>query len=361
MAVVNQSKMLLPLVEEYWELWCEMGMSDDDRRLGILRTFAEAWDNQTPKRARNSLDAGFVTKWLAQAGAGKADKSRKKYAGFVRRFLEWGIINGLPWQNTLMFNPGKKGGAERDKDPIWLDMKFIRDLWMRQDHWYWRGAIALTTLMLRRQGEMITLKLDQINMRQRTIRYDNHKVGRKGQTVKFTPWLFEELETHLIAYANQWCRQQGITPVRPIESWQDARKYLPGYFYLIPRTHNNWGKYLEIFPEEKRLTPLTQQMHRRIVAAMPKGAETLGIGAHTLRRSAARAMYLHMIKTDPGAKEWVSEALGHTNTRTTDIYLCMTDRQINANNAIAAMDGWGIEDDETPDDGGKVIPLRATS
>lgn len=355
MAIQDQSKHIGPLVKEYRQSVLKRGISKTDRRFGLLTEFAHAWDTQRPFKSRNSLTKGFVEDWFAEEYDEVHGHTRGKYAGWVRGFLKWGADRELPWDRAISFDPGKIS-SERAKDPVWLEMSFMRHVWMSQENWYWRGAVALTTLMLRRGGEMIRMRLEQIDMRHRTLKFHNYKTGTWGQSLAFTPWLFEELETYLISYAEQWCKQEGITPIREIKSWEEAMKYLRQDFFLLPRYRKPYGLHVKVWPTMQRGS-LSESIGELLVAAMPPGSETAGMGTHTLRRSAAMAMYLKLKQTHPTAKEYVSKALGHSDTRVTDKYLNLNDIVSAANDAIEDMGGWDVEE-PTPGPGGDVIPLR---
>lgn len=175
-----------------------------------------------------------------------------------------------------------------------------------------RAYIALGLFTLLRQSEIISLRIKDVNLELNTLDVVLHKTKERDQ-MRVVPELRSELRRWLTYYTEEVGTLRGdwyLIPARRPVGWkqQDNDRL------RLPDT---------IVPHRK-----PRSMHtnvQRILTEM--GWETQGkhCGSHTLRRSAARALYEELVKEGvDDALRQVSAWLHHKSVLMTELYLGLT-------------------------------------
>lgn len=164
-----------------------------------------------------------------------------------------------------------------------------------------RMMIAVGLFLMVRESEARTITLGDINLSERTISVWIHKT-KQHDLMPISPELDAELRSYLTFYAQQHGELQ--------DDW-----------FLLPqmRLTNRYQTY-EMAPNQG-LGP--GGMSRPIQNALARlGYERKGCGMHTLRRSAAAAVFMEKTRLGyDGALRQVSAWLHHKSQRTSEIYI----------------------------------------
>lgn len=161
--------------------------------------------------------------------------------------------------------------------------------------------------------------------------------------------LYEEFQR----WRNLYCRDQGVTTPQP--DWYVLCQRAPGY---TGRTE----KGLYVRDQEKLLLvpdkPLGRLEHLVQKPLQAMGLEIKQEGAHTLRRSGARAMfdYLCEEKAIDDSLLIVQAMLGHKDVRTTQHYLGLVRDRLKRNKVLAGQSMYGQVNRDA-----KIIPLGSVS
>jgi len=176
-----------------------------------------------------------------------------------------------------------------------------------------RMYLAMGLFTLLRQGEILSLKIKDIDLELNVIDAVLHKTYDRDQ-MRIVPELRKELRTWFTYYATQSGPLQGnwyLIPARGVSGFSGN-----------PRTGGTRR------PDRLIPTRAPMDMHDQVKAALASlGWEAKGkhLGSHTLRRSAARALYEELVKEGvDDALRQVSAWLHHRSVTTTELYLGIT-------------------------------------
>lgn len=168
-----------------------------------------------------------------------------------------------------------------------------------------RMIICIGLYLMVRESEARSIQLKHINLTESWIQVTVHKdPSKKIDHMPISPELDAELRTYLTWYAQQHGKLE--------DDW-----------YLIPqyRFTNRWQEQ-EMNPTQGLGPGGMARPIQRIVASL--GYPTRRVGMHTLRRSAAAAVFLEKKRLGyDGALRQVAAWLHHKNQRTSEIYLGM--------------------------------------
>ena len=175
-----------------------------------------------------------------------------------------------------------------------------------------RIYVALGLYTLLRQSEIISLRIKDVNLELNTLDVVLHKTKERDQ-MRIVPELRGELRSWLTYYTNE------VGPLR-------------GDWYLIPaRRPVGWvgrGDSQQRLPDTIIPHHKPRQMHvnvQRILTQMGWDVQGKHCGSHTLRRSAARALYEELVNEGvDDALRQVSAWLHHKSVLMTELYLGLT-------------------------------------
>lgn len=207
------------------------------------------------------------------------------------------------------------------------------------DNLYHEAILAVGLYTFMRASEMATLRVSDLDFTQARI----HVVRHKTKDVDLLP-MSGELEQVLRAYL----------------TWYSARATVTPGAYLFPVRSN------PTLDDEGALTWVECDLdpHRNLSAKYitrqvshilrKAGLVERHIGAHTLRRSGATALYHSLVERGvPDAMEVVSSMLGHKSITTTERYLGTNFARRRRDDAVR---GWMFPERHV--DSGNVVPLR---
>jgi integrase len=108
------------------------------------------------------------------------------------------------------------------------------------------------------------------------------------------------------------------------------------------------GKLLDFDKAVSRFDKIFVRAAARAGIELPEGE-----GAHTARRSAARALYMHLVETSSHSRalQFVQYILGHASSKTTEMYIGVHELMVEATRVLAD-DPFGIEADRLKAVGG---------
>ena len=189
-----------------------------------------------------------------------------------------------------------------------------------------RAILALGLYTFMRGGEIKTLRLQDVDLDRYTLTVKRWKT-KETDTMPISLELATELETWIRDYR----KQVGFT--------------LQPEWYLVPargKTVPIWDYETKVLLPQRTEPPLKpeiplgkpyQCVHR---ALKELGYAVTGTGAHTLRRSGARALFDRLrVEGYDGALRRVASMLGHKQTKTTEIYLGLSLERQQRNDLLA--------------------------
>jgi len=164
-----------------------------------------------------------------------------------------------------------------------------------------RMAVAIGIYLMTRESEARSIRLGDINLNEGWIGVHVHKSGKYDQ-MPISPELDAELRRYLIAYAQQHGELQ--------DDW-----------YLLPKMKltNRWQEY-EMCPTRGLGPGGLSRPIQRILGKM--GYPTTKAGMHTLRRSAAAAVFMEKKRLGyDGALRQVASWLHHKSQYQSEVYI----------------------------------------
>jgi integrase len=216
----------------------------------------------------------------------------------VRAYLNWGSARGL-WPGNVCSMSRTLRTMDRDRsrlrpDELQAIVLGCVDPWVRI-------TLALGIHCLARDSELRSLRLGDVDLQAGTIRWTNHK-SQKQDRKPITLELDRELRTWLTLYPRLPGVEGGLR-----DEW-----------YLIPRRSYQWRfTYHPALPCYR----LARVVHSELAKYLP-GGDTKMEGIHTLRRSAARALFEALAgQGRDNALRVVQSSLGHSSVTITEKYI----------------------------------------
>ena len=216
----------------------------------------------------------------------------------VRAFLKWGSTRGL-WAGNVTSLSRTLRTMDRDRTRLRPDE--LRDIVTGcADPWV-RVVLALGIHCLARDSELRSLRLGDVDLTAGTIRWTNHK-SKKQDRKPITLELDRELRTWLTLYP----QLPGVTG-----GLRDEWHLLPG---------RDWrGRFT--YQPDRPSSRLARVVHNELAKYLP-GGDTKMEGIHTLRRSAARALFENLAASGrDNALRVVQSSLGHSSVTITEKYI----------------------------------------
>lgn len=287
----------------------------------------------------------ILNRWIELVGDTRIDTIRDSHVDTFFGKGAWAAKTQNLYLSQLrgVFFPWcrRQGFMARDYDPTegWRNAKIERSeqLWLPVEEFPAlldaagnprdRAVIAIGLYTFARGSEISTLRVQDVDLERNLLTFYRWKT-KDPDVMPISLELAEILDRYLVYYQIN----QGFE-LRP--EW-----------YLVPvrsRTVPIWDYSSKtILPDERseaRLLPM--QILRRPYEPVKRALHRLGYdpkgsGAHTLRRSGARALFDRLRSEGyDGALRRVSSMLGHKDTKTTEIYLGLSLEREQRNELIA--------------------------
>lgn len=232
----------------------------------------------------------------------------------INMFFKWCISRSLvkvTWTNPMMdIRPPKAQKRERFRVPITSMSNMLDSAGNPRD----RALMAAAWTLMLRQSELTSLRVEDVNLTDGEITVVIHKTNG-SDTMPIPMELDRELRIWLTHYTESVGPLHGhyrLFPARRVASiTRDER----GCIRLS-------GRDMVYVPD----APITrmEEIAQRVMKAVGYELDT-GEGMHTLRRSAARALFDRLVDEGyDGAIRMVQSILHHANTSTTERYIGLT-------------------------------------
>lgn len=224
--------------------------------------------------------------------------------GQLRSFLDWAFRRGLVHGECV--DACHERARERRQRRLRLAPEQLAELVEQAPDPYHRWVCALAVYTAGRGGELLTLRVGDLDLDAGEIVWTRHKVADDGDVLPVVAELADEARRWLAHYA-------AVVGERPRPSWLlvPRRRHVgrPGritYYPLVPRTRGlHW---------------IIKENLARVLGCDP--GELRGEGVHTARRSMARLLYERLRHDGHGDPLAVVQALlGHANRSMTERYI----------------------------------------
>ena len=269
-------------------------------------------ENITPKH---------VDRWRAAHPWAPTTSNRK--VAEVRAFFQWCRARGYMSPNHDPFY-----GWRNEKIPQASRLRIPVEEWDRvfdaAPHPLERAILACGLFLMARGSELSTIQMKHLDLDNNEVEVYRHKV-RRWDTLP----ICTELEGELRRWLTWYSERCAITP----ES------------YLLPNRVRNHtirdpktGRLVRLDPDAP-LDPSqpVQKVHRHVQMTLRAlGYDLTHEGGHTLRRSAARALYDDLVEERgyDGALRRVQTMLDHKHSQTTELYLGLDVDKVARNKAL---------------------------
>lgn len=294
-------------------------------RLGYwctLDRFASWWDRtgKVPRTLREQDMQRYI--WGSHA-CGKQCKGRKHFGpglsdtlaaatlngnlNRLRGFLEWAFRHDLV-RGELVDATMERARVTRRRR-LRLDRQQLIDLYEGAEDPYHRWVCALAVHTAGRSGELLTLRVRDLDLEAGEIIWSRHKTRDEADVLPVVSELAEEAERWLAVYR----AQAGVRRLDP--SW-----------LLVPRRQQRGGpgaSHLVLRPTEQRTRGLHIIVKEHLARVLDCNVEDLlGEGVHTARRSMARLLYERLRRDHhPDPVSVVQAMLGHSTRAMTERYI----------------------------------------
>ena len=278
--------------------------------------------------------------------AGWSPKTQNLYLSQIRAYFAWcRRMNYL--DRAADPTEGWRAVRGESREQFWLPPEEFAALLDASDDPRDRAIIAIGMYTFLRGSEIASLKIQDLDLTRNTLSVYRQKT-KDADTLPVCEELAVEMERWLRDYRKLMVFHQGLTP-----EW-----------YLIPNRKGTvpvWDYEKKIVLSHRRNAELRPESRiRRPYEAVNRalrelGYDMKGTGAHTLRRSGARALFDRLRSEGyDGALRRVSAMLGHKDTKTTEVYLGLSLERLQRNELLAGKPMFPALQKQ----GGKVIPLR---
>lgn len=243
------------------------------------------------------------------------------------KFFDWlRARNYFPKNQDPMYGVRTRQRVVGDHQRVPVDE--WRNLYNVASHPLDRMILSIGLFLFCRGSEWSDIKLSDVDLNAKTIRVYRVKT-KEWDTMPMCIELEDEVRRWLVAY-------EGLVGE------------LKGHYYLIPAREKNWasqqrsettglfasevGANAQVVPTRAITRPYNYVNRLLAAAGYPTGKE----GAHTLRRSGARALFDERRKSGyDGALREVQAMLGHKSSMTTEVYLGLSLDKLHRDEAIA--------------------------
>lgn len=288
----------------------------------------------------DNADSMLVSLYLSRCVGG--DGNRSNMTAYLRRLLKFCERNDWLTPGTtdkIMYN--KRAKPFQRKPKVYIDpIHFPQLLKCQVRHPSDRMTMALLLWTLCRKSELYALQWKHVNLGNRVLQVYRLKT-RRWTPVTICPELYQELIDYKAWYVNE---MEG--PLDP--EWHVLPELVPHRVYDFEAGHYGSGTTYTINPER---TP--HHMEKIIKHALDtigiegtqqgRTVNHVGEGAHTIRRSGARAM-LKYLSAETGfgdALDTVRAMLDHRDTKVTLSYIGMEKTKDELNNWLRTNSPYG--------------------
>lgn len=259
-------------------------------------------------------------------GGNWSPKTQNLYLSVLRgNFFAWCRRHGYMKRD---FDPtdGWRNVRTESREQFWLPVDEFPALLDAAGSPRDRAIIALGLYTFLRGSEIASLRIQDIDLDRYTLTAYRWKT-KQADTMPIPLELAEELRRWLKEY-----KRLMVFAVLPEWFLVPAKGPLPMGWDHEKRMLQPTGIEAELKPEIQMGKP-----YECVKRALRKlGYEPLGTGAHTLRRSGARALFDRLRSEGyDGALRRVSSMLGHADTKTTEIYLGLSLERQQRNELLA--------------------------
>ena len=280
--------------------WSEASVKTDAKALN--RLLREVGDREVSDIGSDTIDH-----FLSSEAMRKVKPSTYNlYFTNIRLFFKWCMVRGYTTVDPF-FGQRQKALPQQNHLRIPLE-KFptlINSAYRPRE----RMIVCLGLYLMLRESEVRSIQLKHVNLSEGWVQVTIHKNRDKTiDRMPISPELDAELRTWLTHYARLHGRLDDEWYLIP--QYSHANKYMP--------SDHEWD-----FVPGKGLAPgMISRQVKFIIGTM--GYDSEGTGMHTLRRSAAAALFMEKKRLGyDGALRQVSSWLHHKNQRTSEIYLGM--------------------------------------
>jgi integrase len=311
---------------EYLQFLQARGLATNTIRTAqnMLGHASRAWgDPDLQDLQARHIDAFFIGKEWSIG-------TRNIYLLSIRGFLRWCRTHRYMSPD---YDP-TEGWASRPlekKERTWLTLPVLRTLLESTTHARDRAFIAIGTFTFLRASEIISLRIDDIDMQRSELRIYRIKTKQQDRLP-----ICLELQIELTRWLDYYRAECGdldprwyIVPSRgpaPMRGVTGERKLIPT------------GQ-----PHPLRPTRRIGRPQRIVKEALDRlGIDKKGDGCHVLRRSGARALYEELRDMGhDGAARRVQSMLGHASLTMTERYLGIDHERMQRNEALAGQPMFG--------------------
>lgn len=303
-----------------------------------------------------------LNRWVALVGDTRIDQITSSH---VDRFFGEGswsaktqnlylsLLRGVffPWCRRQGYLPrdsdpteGWRNAKTERADQLWLPVTEFGALLDAADNPRDRAVIALGLYTFARGSELSTLRVQDVDLDKDLLTLYRWKT-KDADLMPISAELGEEMSRYLAYYQiNQVFELKPEWYLVPVRS-----KTVPVWDYETKTIIPGLRKEADLLPTQRLRRP-----YEPVKRALRKlGYDPKGSGAHTLRRSGARALFSRLRSEGyDGSLRRVSSMLGHKDTKTTEIYLGLSLEREERNEMIAGQVMFPAARNAT------VIPLR---
>lgn len=303
-----------------------------------------------------------LNRWLALVGDTRIDHITSNH---VDRFFGEGnwspktqnlylsLLRGVffPWCRRQGFMPrdsdpteGWRNAKSERSEQLWLPVDEFPSLLEAADNPRDRAVIALGLYTFARGSELSTLRIQDVDLDKNLLTFYRWKT-KDADLMPISAELWEEMDRYLAYYkVNQGFEIKPEWFLVPVRS-----KTVPVWDYENKVIVPGLRREADLLPTQRLYRP-----YEPVKRALRKlGYDPKGSGAHTLRRSGARALFDRLRSEGyDGSLRRVSSMLGHKDTKTTEIYLGLSLEREQRNELIAGQVMFPSVRNAT------VIPLR---
>lgn len=288
-----------------------------------------------------NITSKHVDRWRAAHPWAPTTANRK--VAEVRAFFDWCRARGYMNVNQDPFL-----GWRNEKVPQASRLRIPVDAWDdvldAAPHPLERAILACGLFLMARSSELSTIQIKHLDLDASEVEVYRHKVRRYD-----TLPICSELDAELRRWLTWYSERCSITP----DSYLLPNR-VRGHTIRDPKT----GRLVRL-DSDAPIDPSQpiQRPHRHVQMALrAKGYDIAGEGGHTLRRSAARALYDELVEERgyDGALRRVQTMLDHKHSMTTELYLGLDVDKVARNKALRGKPMFTRRQVGT---GGNVVPF----
>lgn len=303
------------------------------------------WEELVGDTRIDQIQASHVDRFFGEGAW--APKTQNLYLSLLR-----GVF--FPWCRRQGYMPrdhdpteGWRNAKSEKSEQLWLPVDEFPALLEAADNPRDRAVIALGLFTFARGSELSTLRIQDVDFDKSLLTLYRWKT-KDADLMPISSELWSEMDRYLAYYkVNQGFELKPEWYLVPVRS-----KTVPVWDYETRTIDPTRRREADLLPTQRLYRP-----YEPVKRALRKlGYDPKGSGAHTLRRSGARALFDRLRKEGyDGSLRRVSSMLGHKDTKTTEIYLGLSLEREQRNELLAGQPMFPALRDAT------VIPLREVS